>query len=411
MLKSKKKKQEIKIMPEYSVETSVKGEPELNLPDSPEFYCRAIESSGGITFYFNYGDQEDGINYPVTGSGVKRVFGIMPGKFTEKTFDSLVTEIEPYSGDMPESLPEACRKLRNGEVEIYMAELKMFTAGGESNWFSCTLLPVIGMETGKVTGIFGILYDISDRKLIMESMRKIRQKEEECDRLKISFLQNISHEIRTPLNAIVGFSSLLGEYGDGIDPEHWNEFREIVISNSDRLLDIIDSIIEISRIEAGSVRMASYSVNLNWILLKVYAQFKVDASDKDVDLAYSAPLSDRESEIETDGHRLTRVLVNLVDNALKFTSEGRVDFGYNLKDGTIEFYVSDTGIGIPAGHQDSIFRMFYQADSSYSRGYGGIGLGLAIAKAYVGMLGGEIWFISQSGEGSVFRFTIPWGKE
>jgi signal transduction histidine kinase len=145
-------------------------------------------------------------------------------------------------------------------------------------------------------------------------------------------------------------------------------------------------------------------------MLKVYAQFRVDASDKGIALSYVAPLPDHDSDIETDGHRLTRILVNLVGNALKFTNEGRIEFGYTPEDGHIEFYVADTGIGIPATVQDNVFRMFYQADNSYSRGYGGMGLGLAIAKAYVGMLGGEIWFTSQPGEGTVFMFTIPHEK-
>ena len=382
----------------------------LNLPDNPDFYCHAIERSGGIPFYLRYGPQPAELKLPVTGNAVKRIFGIPPEEFTEKSLESLAEKIDPQSEDVPEELRTAYQKLRTGGIDVYSAEMLLRTASGESRWFSNSSLPVIDPGTGRVTGIFGILLEVNDGKLISENLKKVRQKEEECDRLKISFLQNISHEIRTPLNAIVGFSSLLAGYNDGIDTEHWNEFREIIISNSDRLLDIIDSLMEISKIESGTLKSVTSTVNLNWLMLKVYAQFRVDASDKGIALSYVAPLPDHDSDIETDGHRLTRILVNLVDNALKFTNEGRIEFGYTPKDGHIEFYVADTGIGIPATVQDNVFRMFYQADSSYSRGYGGMGLGLAIAKAYVGMLGGEIWFISQPGEGTVFMFTIPHEK-
>jgi signal transduction histidine kinase len=282
------------------------------------------------------------------------------------------------------------------------------TAGGERKWVRYVSLPQIDEETGKVTGVFGILHDITESRLMRERTEKISQREEEYNRLKTYFLQNISHEIRTPLNAILGFSALISEYPDGADPEHLKEYREIMNDNSDRLLKIIDSVIEMSKIEAGTVKTIRNKVNVNWILLKVYAQFRIDTSLKSVQLVFETPLAEREAYIYTDEFKLTSVLRNLVGNAVKFTAEGRIEFGYSVKDNKIEFYVSDTGIGIPGEYQDVIFREFHQADSSFTRSYGGVGLGLAISKAYVEMLGGKIWVTSEPDKGSVFRFTVPY---
>jgi len=248
------------------------------------------------------------------------------------------------------------------------------------------------------------------RSECINEFAQICQKEEEFNRLKSCFLQNISHEIRTPLNAILGFSALIAESPEGADPERLREYREIVNENSDRLLEMIDSIIEMSKIEAGAVKIAREKVNINWILLHVYAQFRIDASLKGINLVFETPLAEQEANIYTDGFKLARVLRNLVGNAVKFTGEGRIEFGYSVKETEIEFYVSDTGIGIPVEHQGVIFKEFYQADSSFTRSYGGVGLGLAISKAYAGMLGGEIWFTSEPGKGSVFRFKVPYER-
>ena len=325
-------------------------------------------------------------------------------------FVSIIERIESNPGDTPVDLAEIHQKILDGKIEGYKAELPVRTAGGERKWVRYVSLPQIEEESGKVRGVFGILYDITESRLLRERTEKISQREGEYNRLKTYFLQNISHEIRTPLNAILGFSALISEYPDGAEPERLKEYREIVNDNSDRLLKIIDSVIEMSKIEAGTVKIMRNKVNLNWILLKVYGQFRIDASLKSVRLIFETPLAEREANIYTDEFKLTSILSNLVGNAVKFTSEGRIEFGYSIKGNKIEFYVSDTGIGIPGEHQEVIFNEFYQADSSFTRSYGGVGLGLAISKAYVEMLGGKIWFSPATDKGSVFRFTIPFER-
>jgi signal transduction histidine kinase len=158
------------------------------------------------------------------------------------------------------------------------------------------------------------------------------------------------------------------------------------------------------------IKIRKDKVNLISVLQKVYDQFRDEASGKGVLLSFEPEHGTGEADVYTDWYKLTEVLGNLVENALKFTSEGRVEFGYSVKEGKIEFYISDTGSGIPLEQQARIFCRFFQGDSSSSRRYSGTGMGLPITKAYVELLGGEIWFISQPGEGSVFRFTVPYER-
>ncbi len=377
-------------------------------PNARAFYWKAIEDTGGFPYHLIPGQKPEEDNIIITGEGITNLLGVRPEDFTEKAFISIIDKIESIPGDAPVDLAEIHRKILNGNIEGYKAEMLIRTAGGERKWVRYVSIQQIDEETGKVTGVFGILYDITESRLMRERAEKISQREEEYNRLKTYFLQNISHEIRTPLNAILGFSALISEYPDGADPERLKEYREIMNDNSDRLLNIIDSVIEMSKIEAGTVKFIRSKVNLNWVLLKVYGQFRIDASLKSVPLVFETPLAEREANIYADEFKLTSILRNLVGNAVKFTAEGRIEFGYSIKGDKIEFYVSDTGIGIPGEYQDVIFREFYQADSSFSRSYGGVGLGLAISKAYVEMLGGKIWISPETDRGSVFRFTIPY---
>lgn len=230
-------------------------------------------------------------------------------------------------------------------------------------------------------------------------------KAESGDHLESVFLSNISHEIRTPLNAIVGFSTLLS--GNLENGERRKEYLDIILRSSDHLLQVIDDIVEISKIEARTVIVTREKVNINSILRRVNDQFVPEAALKCLQLNVSYGLNENEAEIATDGFKLTQILKNLVGNALKFTCEGKVEFGCLLKEGIIEFYVSDTGEGIAEEQKDHVFNRFFQVYSGPSRCYGGLGLGLAISKAYAGLLGGEIRFTSKPGEGSEFRFMIP----
>ncbi len=377
------------------------GSNEVRSQDPGEFLYRVIENAGLVPFRLIFGEQPGEGSYPDVGAGITGLLGVAPGDFTEKAFESMIEKIVPLSEDTPADMSEAHLKFRNGEIGSYKAEILVRTPGDERKWIRYASLPLIDEETGKAAGAFGILYDITSSKLYLE---RIKEKEDEFDRLKTDLLHNISHEIRTPLNAIVGFSTLLGEHID--IPAHRKEYLEIITRNSDHLIEIIDDIVEISKIDAKMIKIRKDKVNLNSVLLKVYDQFRAEASGKGVLLSFEPEHDTGEADVYTDWYKLTEVLRNLVENALKFTSEGRVEFGYSVIEGKIEFYVSDTGSGIPFEQQARIFSRFFQGDSSPSRRYSGTGMGLPITKAYVELLGGEIWFISQPGEGSVFRFTV-----
>ena len=381
------------------------GDNEVRLQDPGDFFYRVIENAGLVPFWLIFGEQPGEGSYSDVGAGMTELLGVAPGDFTEEVFESMIEKIVPLSEDTPADMSEVYMKLRNGEMGSYKAEILVKITGDERKWIRYASLPLIDEETGKAACAFGILYDITGSKLYLE---RIKEKEVEYDRLKTDLLQNISHEVRTPLNAIVGFSALLGEHID--IPALRKEYLEIITRNSDHLLEIIDDIVEISKIDAKMIKIRKNKVNLNSVLLKIYEQFRAEASGKGVLLSFEPEHDTGEADVYTDWYKLTEVLRNLVENALKFTIAGRVEFGYSVKEGKIEFYVSDTGSGIPFEQQASIFSRFFQGDSSSSRRYCGTGMGLPITKAYVELLGGEIWFNSQPGEGSVFWFTVPYER-
>jgi PAS domain S-box-containing protein len=256
---------------------------------------------------------------------------------------------------------------------------------------------------------FGVTFtalDITARKRAERDLVIAKEKAEESDRLKTAFLHNISHEIRTPMNAIVGFTALLDD--PDLEADNRRQFIDIIYQSSNQLLSIISDIVDISNIEAGQTRINTKPVRINAIMTGIYDQFKVTAGQQKLDFQFSTGLPDDESEISTDGVKLTQILSNLLGNAFKFTKTGSISIGYKLKGTNLEFYVKDTGIGISEEKQLKIFDRFYQVENSVSRQYSGTGLGLSISKAYIELLKGAIWVESQPGKGSTFYFTIPY---
>ena len=383
-------------------------EEEEQFINSENLFRQAIENADGVPFQLIFGPRPGEGFYLNVGTGIKQLLGLSQLEFTEKRYNELMEKVIPLSDNISSDLSIAREKFINGELKNYKAEILVRTNLGEKKWIQDSSLPLIDEETGKVIGAFGILFDINEGKKTLSHLEKAMEKAEESDRLKSAFLHNISHEIRTPLNAIVGFSALLNEPDN--DPASRKEFIEIITRSTDHLLEIINNIVEISNLESTSIKVCKAEMNLNSILRRIYDQFRVEAGGQNVSLCFSASLEDSEVNIMADGFKLMQVLSNLVNNAMKFTNEGEVEFGYNMKDKMIEFYVSDTGIGISPEHHDMIFSRFYQTDCSFTRRFQGTGLGLSIAKAYVELMGGMIWFKSKPGEGSIFYFTIPFEK-
>ena len=383
-------------------------EEEEQFINTERLYCQAIENADGVPFQLIFGPKIGDGYYLNIGAGIKQLLGLSPEEFTERRYNELVENIIPLIAEIPSELSAMREKFINGELKNYKAEVLIRTPGGEKKWIRDSSLPLIDEETGKVIGAFGILFDINEGKKTQYHLEEAIEKAEESDRLKSAFLHNISHEIRTPLNAIVGFSALLNEPES--EPESRKEFIDIITRSTDHLLEIINNIVEISNIEATSISVNKTKINLNATLRRIYEQFRVKAKEKNISLSFATPLDDSEVTIIVDGFKLVQVLTNLLNNAMKFTKEGGVEFGYTAKEQMIEFYVSDTGIGISPEHHEMIFSSFYQTDSSYTRRFEGTGLGLSISKAYIELLGGMIWFTSKPNEGSVFYFTVPFER-
>jgi PAS domain S-box-containing protein len=296
------------------------------------------------------------------------------------------------------------------------------------------LLSARTMNIKGVPHILSITRDISDRiraeqllneknaeiaaqnEKLMEAnefLRLAKEKAEESDRLKSAFLANMSHEIRTPMNGILGFTELLKEPNlSGADQK---KYIEIIERGGIRLLNIINDIISISKIEAGLMEVTLTETSINEQLEYVHAFFKPEAESKGLKLIMETGLPNATALIKTDKEKIYAILTNLVKNAIKFTREGTIEFGYHFlpagsfqTDDRLEFYIKDSGAGIPVESQDAIFRRFIRAGTADKQSMQGAGLGLAISKAYVEMLGGSIRLNSEIGKGSEFLFTIPY---
>jgi PAS domain S-box-containing protein len=296
-------------------------------------------------------------------------------------------------------------------------------------------------ENGQISGTAGVVRDISERmqselllreknekieaqnveyKLLNEELKQAKDKAEESDRLKSAFLANMSHEIRTPMNGILGFAGLLKE--PGLTGDEQLEYVRIIEKSGGRMLNIINEIIDISKIEAGQMKIDMKESNINEQVEFVYNLLKYEAENKGLNITFRKAMPAEETLVQTDREKLYAILINLVKNAIKYTDEGSIEFGYIVKSNDPEtrkgvetryatsllFYVKDTGIGIPTDRQNAIFERFIQADISDIQARQGAGLGLSIAKAYVEMLGGKIWVESNPGAGSIFYFTLPY---
>ena len=234
-----------------------------------------------------------------------------------------------------------------------------------------------------------------------------KEKAEESERLKSAFLANMSHEIRTPMNGILGFTSLLED--PGLTGEKQHEYIQIIEKSGIRMLNIINDIIDISKIESGLMKVHIKESDIKEQMEYIYTFFKPEVEAKGMKLIFRSTLPANEAIIQTDREKLFAILTNLVKNAIKYSNEGTIEFGYDRVtngDDSLQFYVKDTGTGIPKDRQEAIFERFIQADITDTRTQQGAGLGLAITKAYVDMLGGKIWVESKEGKGSTFYFTL-----
>jgi PAS domain S-box-containing protein len=322
--------------------------------------------------------------------------------------------------------------IRDG-LSIINKEEEGFDPDGKKIWLLVSKIPIRD-KNGIINGMLAITTDITEHKeaelmlidktqiieaqneefqQINEELQQMndelilaKEKAEESNRLKTAFLQNMSHEIRTPMNSIIGFAEMLKN--PELSGEKQKEFISVIEQGGQRMISIINDIIDISKIESGQIEISSNEINVNILLKQLHAFFKSEAEEKGLNLICKTECADELCEIETDETKLTQVLSNLLKNSLKFTKKGEISFGYYIKKNEIEFYVQDSGKGIPESHKEIIFDRFVQGEMSNTRDYEGAGLGLSISKAFVEKLGGRLWFESEVDKGTTFYFNIPY---
>ncbi len=290
--------------------------------------------------------------------------------------------------------------------ETFESEFKLVKSSGEKIWVRqiTRLLKFRGIEY-----IDGVVEDITKMKMAQLELIKAKEKAEESDMLKSAFLANMSHEIRTPMNGIIGFAELIQL--PNINEDKKKQYTSIIKDRSIDLLQIIDEILDISKIESGQVERLDNVFSLNELIHAVhlhYAERLEIIGKSHIALTFKTGMPDSQDYILSDDNKIRQILFNLIDNAFKFTNEGEVEFGYYIEKNRLLFYVRDTGIGIPLGKKEIIFKPFRQSDESSTRKYGGTGLGLSISKGLIEVLGGNIWFETKQNSGSTFHFNLPY---
>ncbi|HEY5509399.1 MAG TPA: response regulator [Prolixibacteraceae bacterium] len=368
-----------------------------------------------------------------------------------------------YNLETVATLKEGCEQIQKNNFDIILLDLNLPDSTGRQTFQKvidcCKEIPVVlitGIEDEELSlklikegaqdyltkqnlnpDLLGksILYSIERQALLTQLAFQNDEKEkraaeltvakehaEQSDRLKSAFLANMSHEIRTPMSGILGFAELLKE--PGLTGEEQQEYIKIIEKSGARMLNIINDIVDISKIESGLMEVSIKESNINEQIEYIYTFFRPEVEGKGMQLSYRNDLVSSESIIKTDREKLFAILTNLVKNAIKYTNKGSIEFGYVStgfsttdslgsvsEPAELQFYVKDTGIGIHKDRQEAIFERFIQADISDKYAYQGAGLGLSISKAYVEMLGGKIWVESEEGKGSTFYFTIPYNIE
>jgi len=291
--------------------------------------------------------------------------------------------------------------------KIWKGEFQNKTKNGELFWERATITPIKNDEGG-IINYLSIREDITNQKEAEKKLKKALVKAKESDKLKSAFLASMSHEIRTPMNSIIGFSEFLLE--SNLAEKRRKDYAEIIITNSKRLLTIVNDILDISKIEAGVVQLNYQSVNVNKMLNDLYIFYNPIAIENNLMLTCKPGLENFKCIIDVDKTKLNQVFTNLLSNAFKFTIKGEVEFGYQLVKENLQFYVKDTGVGIDKKLQNKIFDRFFQGNVDLNKQYDGTGLGLAISKNFVELFNGKIWFTSNE-KGTTVYFTIPYTKK
>ncbi|ALO14165.1 Aerobic respiration control sensor protein ArcB [Salinivirga cyanobacteriivorans] len=386
-----------------SDETTLK-QTELELAQLKNRYRLIINNLSDIIWILN---SDFGTEY--ISPSVQKMFGYTVEEYLQLEYKD--TYDEDGLSALNEMISHISQGLKTENIQqikqSYIFETKAKCKDGSYVWVEIIARPMFDKQS-QFVGMNGVTRDISKRKKAELDLVDAKEKAIEADRLKSAFLANMSHEIRTPMNAIIGFTDLLNE--DDVDKDTREEYVELINSNSTHLLKLIDDIIDISKIEAGELKIDKTEIDLKTLFNDLYhvqleALKNANKSNK-VELNYDLPAEN--IAIVTDPMRLKQIMTNLISNSIKFTSEGTIRYGITIHDKDfVRFFVTDTGVGMTDEKLTYIFDRFRQVEEHTSRQYQGSGLGLAISKQLVTLLGGEIWVESEIGKGTSFYFTLP----
>jgi PAS domain S-box-containing protein len=371
------------------------------LQESETRYRLLAENSGDVIFTLDLD-----LKYKYISPSVYNLRGFKPDEIIGKHISETLTKessekINKLFSDT--FTPE--KKVKKNLSDPVILELEMFNKNKKNIWTEVKV-SILYDDLKKPIGFLGATRDITERKKVENELILAKEKAEESNRLKSAFLANMSHEIRTPMNGILGFANLLKN--KKISNLKKGKYIKLIEKSGNRMLDIINDLINISKIEAGQMDIKKSIVNISYLMKNLLEFFEPEAKEKELQVNLILPGPEDDLTINTDEEKVYAVLSNLLKNAIKFTNQGYIDFGYNLKSNIIVFFVRDSGIGIAKNKQSVIFERFAQEEFKISHAYEGVGLGLSISRAFVQLLGGEIWLESKKGEGSAFYFSLPY---
>ncbi len=366
---------------------------------SYELLQRLTDRVPGVVYQYQL--RPDGSScFPISSRGMWDIYNVTPEEVREDA-TPVFGRLHPDDYDaIVETIMASAR-----DLTLYHSEFRVVLPEGGVQWRMCDAEPERLEDGGTLW--YGIITDITIRRAMEEELRAAKERAEVNDRLKSAFLMNMSHEIRTPLNGILGCLELIAE--PDIMPEDRDKLIDIINRSGSRLLNTIEDILEISRIESGETKVSYTEVSISEVFGFLTDFFRNQAAEKGLTLYDSRCDDPCVDLVYTDKHMFESILINLIRNAIKFTTQGRVEFGCRKNDDSITFFVRDSGPGIPPEQIDAVFERFVQAETEQNRNrkHEGSGLGLSIVKSHISLLGGKIWVESEPGTGSTFWFSIP----
>jgi PAS domain S-box-containing protein len=362
----------------------------INLKESEEKFRMIVEHSSELIYsidlngYFQYASPS-----------WEKITGWKPEEVVGKLYKEIISE--EYHVHLWEYFTNTIKNGNQGFVQY-----QIFYSDGSLHWHESTVSPVYD-EEGNPEIIIGMCRDIEDRIKWEQELIQAKNIAEENNRLKTAFLQNMSHEIRTPLNGIIGYSSLLNN--EGLSDDETSEFLNTIEKSSNRLLHLVDNILDISKIETGQMKKNIQQFQVYYLINEIGEMFLTEATAKNLKIETTG--CNEEMFIYSDYRMIFSILQNIVENAIKFSTEGTITIGCQKEQSGILFFVRDFGAGIPKDKLEVIFDRFVQSETSLNRNYEGAGIGLSISKGLVDLLGGKIWAESELTKGSTFYVSIP----